>query len=113
MIVVSYDVPSLFTNVPFDETIQLLSDKAFKHNWFNKRCNLNINKADLVRLLSLATKLQLLQFNCKLCEQVDGVGMGSPLGPLMAKAYLYAFLKRNWLKKTGLLRSTDDMLMIY
>ena len=38
-ILVSYDVCSLFTNVPVDETINLLADKAFKKNWFNKRIN--------------------------------------------------------------------------
>lgn len=31
-ILVSYDVTSLFTNVPVDETIQILADKAFINN---------------------------------------------------------------------------------
>ena len=34
-IIVSYDVTSLFTNVPLDETISLLAEKAFTNNWFN------------------------------------------------------------------------------
>ena len=42
-------------------------------------------KADLVELLNIATKNQLFQFEGNLYEQVDGVMMGSPLGPLMAK----------------------------
>ena len=29
-ILVSYDVTSLFTNVPVDETIQILAEKVFK-----------------------------------------------------------------------------------
>ena len=36
----------------------------------------------------LATKDQLFQYNGELYEQKDGVGMGSPLGPLMANAFL-------------------------
>ena len=32
----SYDVSSLFTNVPVDETIKILAEKAFKDDWFNK-----------------------------------------------------------------------------
>ena len=32
---VSYDVTALFTNVPLDETIHHLADKAFVDNWFN------------------------------------------------------------------------------
>ena len=87
-ILVSYDVSSLFTNVPVDETIQLLADKAFKNNWFNEKNKLNIKKTDLIKLLTLATKHQLFQFNGKLYEQVDGVAMGSPLGPLMANAFM-------------------------
>ena len=87
-ILVSYDVSSLFTNVPVDETIQLLADKAFKNNWFNEKNRLNIKKTDLIKLLNLATKYQLFQFNGKLYEQVDGVAMGSPLGPLMANAFM-------------------------
>lgn len=40
---VSYDVSSLFTNIPSEETIQLLADKAFKNSWFNKTRHLNLN----------------------------------------------------------------------
>ena len=44
--------------------------------------------SDLTELLRLATKDQLFQFEGRLYEQVDGVAMGSPLGPLMANAFL-------------------------
>ena len=49
---------------------------------------LNISKSDLVELLQVATKSQLFQFDERLYEQVDGVVMGSPLGPLVANAFL-------------------------
>ena len=55
-------VSSLFTNVPEDETIEILAEKAFKDDWFNKEYNLNITKTDLVELLEIATKNQLFQF---------------------------------------------------
>jgi hypothetical protein len=87
-ILVSYDVSSLFTNVPVDETIELLANKAFENNWFNKEYKLRITKTNLIKLLKLATKHQLFQFNGKLYEQVDGVAMGSPLGPLMANVFM-------------------------
>ena len=61
-ILVSYDVTSLFTNVPVDETIQILAEKAFKDDWFNKQHNLNITKSAWVELLNIATKNQLFQF---------------------------------------------------
>ena len=38
--------------------------------------------------MRIAAKNQLFQFEGNLYEQVDGVAMGSPLGPLMANAFL-------------------------
>ena len=43
-ILVSYDVSSLFTNVPLQETIEILPDRTFVDNWFNKTHHLNIIK---------------------------------------------------------------------
>ena len=87
-ILVSHDVSALFTNVPVDESIRNLASKAFKDDWFNKEYNLNITKADLLELLEVSTKNQLFQFQGVLYEQVDGVAMGSPLGPLRANAFM-------------------------
>ena len=84
----SYDVSSLFTNVPVDETIETIAERAFENDWFNREHDLNITKLDLMELLRIATKNQLFQFEGKLYEQVDGVAMGSPLGPLMANAFM-------------------------
>ena len=64
---VSYDVSSLFTNVPLEETIQILADKAFTNNWFNETHQLNLSRMDLVDLLRASTKDQLFQFNGQLC----------------------------------------------
>ena len=36
----------------------------------------------------MATKHQLFQFNGSLYEQIDGVAMGSPLGPLLANTFM-------------------------
>ena len=60
---VSYDVSSLFTNVPLDETISILADKAFTNDWFNETHGLHLTKQDLVDLLRGATKAQLFLFN--------------------------------------------------
>ena len=50
--------------------------------------NLNISKTDLVQLLNVAMKNQLFQFNGLLYEQIDGVTIGSPLGPLLANVFM-------------------------
>lgn len=85
---VSYNVSSLFTSVPLDETISILADKAFTNDWFNETHGLHLTKQDLVDLLRGATKDQLFLFNGQLYEQTDGVAMGFPLGPLLANVFM-------------------------
>ena len=46
------------TSVPLEETIWLLTDKAFTNNWFNETYQLHLSRQDLVDLLT-ATKDQL------------------------------------------------------
>ena len=114
-ILVSYDVSSLFTNVPLGETIQLFANRAFTHSCFNQTYDLHLTKTDLVDLLSVATKGQLFQFNGALHEQTDGVAMGSPLGPLLANVFM-SHIEEN-LEREGKLpsfygRYVDDTLTI-
>ena len=49
-ILVSYDVSSLFTNVPLDETIQILVEKAFKNNIIGSMSHTNWTSASLIWL---------------------------------------------------------------
>ena len=51
-ILVSYDIVSLFTNVPLDETIGILVNKAFKDNWFTTKRRENINLVSFICLSS-------------------------------------------------------------
>ena len=88
VILVLYDVSSLFTNVPLDETIEFLANRAFTTNCFNITYDLNLTKMDLVDLLSVAIKRQLFQFNGTLYQQIDGGPMGSPLGLLLANVFM-------------------------
>ena len=112
-ILVSYDVKALFTNVPVDETIQYLVDKAFANNWFNEVYGLDLTKNNLIEMLEIATRHQLFQFDGQLYQQIDGVAMGSPLGPLMANALMCSVEER--LKTQGKIpdyykRYVDDTL---
>ena len=87
-ILVSYDVSALFTNVPLKETIDILVDKAFEGDWFNKTHSMQLQKHQLTDLLEIATTNQLFRFNGELYEQTDGVAMGSLLGPLLANVFM-------------------------
>ena len=83
-ILVSYDVSSQFINVPLEETIQLLPDKAFSNNnyWFNEMYHLNLG------LLRVATKDHLFPFDGQAYGQTNGVAIGSSLGPLLANIFM-------------------------
>ena len=84
----SYDVSSLFTNAPVDETIDILVERAFNDDWFNKTHGTNLQPSQLREILQVAVKNQLFQFDGNFYEQVDGVAVGSPLGPLMANTFM-------------------------
>ena len=114
-ILVSYEVTSLFTNVPVQETINILVDKAFTDNWFNSTYDLNLQKDQLTQLLRMASTDQLFQFHGQLYEQGEGVAMGSPLGPLLANVfmcYLEERLSDNDLIPPFYRRYVDDTLAI-
>ena len=78
-ILVSYDFTSLFTNVPVQETINILIDKAFTDNWFNSTYD------QLTQLLRMASTDQLFQFDGQLYKQCEGVTMESSPWPFVGE----------------------------
>ena len=81
---VSFDVTSLFTNVPLQETIDIVADYIFNDE--NPTIP-DMEKDDFIKLLQLATEGMFL-YRDKLYRQIDGVAMGSPLGPTLANFVL-------------------------
>jgi hypothetical protein len=89
-VLVSYDVESLFTNIPVTETINIIineiySDKDFFHG---------LNKNQFSDLLKTAVNNSYFLFNNQLYLQTDGVSMGSPLGPTLANFFMNNLEKR-------------------
>ena len=80
---VSYDVTSLFTNLPLQETIDIAINLIFNHN-----LNLNITKKEVKKLFLFATSQTHFLFNGKFYNQIDGVAMGSPLAPVLANIFM-------------------------
>ena len=81
---VSFDVVSLFTNVPLDQTIDIILRKVYDE----KKIDTKIKRKDMKRLLLLCTKGVAFSFNGDLYTQVEGVMMGSPLGALFANIFM-------------------------
>ena len=89
----SLDVDSLFLNIPLDGTINICTESIFNES----DTVVGLNKSEFKELLSLATKESYFIFNELLYKQIDGVAMGSPLGPTLANAFL-CFYEKKWLE---------------
>ena len=90
----SLDVKSLFTNIPLNEVIDICIDDLFCDT--NMIHNLDHN--DMRELLTLAAYELFFIFDQVMYRQIDGVTMGSPLGPILTNAFLCHFEKQ-WLSE--------------
>ena len=80
----SLDVASLFRNIPLEETIKSCVNDLFSNNFYIGK----LSRKDLYELFKLATTESSFIFDNKLYKQIDGVAMGSPLGPTLANSFL-------------------------
>ena len=69
----SLDVDSLFTNVPLDETIEKCVKELFK----SSQRNSGLNKQQVLEMLSLTTKENVVLFDQKYYSQIGAIAMGS------------------------------------
>ena len=87
-----FDIKSLFTDIPLEETIDIASQNYF--NSINQHRFLT--RKFFEGLLSLSVKDILFLFNNQLFSQVDGAGIGNPLGPILSNLFL-CHHETNWL----------------
>ena len=83
-LLVSFDVNSLFTNVPLGKTVEIILNRMYKKN----EISTNITKCEMKELLNLYTKSVHFTFEGNMYVQNDGVAMGSPLGPFLANIFM-------------------------
>ena len=85
----SSDVDLLFTSIPLDKTLDICVNQLFE----NTDTVEGFTKSELKQLLCLATKESYFIFNGLLYQKIDGVAMGSPLGPSLANAFCHTMKK--------------------
>ena len=89
----SFDVKSFFTNIHLQETIELCVDLLF-----NDKPNIDgFTKNDFRELLTIPMSESLVLFNSEYYKQIDGVAIGSSLGPTFANIFLI-YHEQIWLK---------------
>ena len=110
---ISFDVISLFTNVPIDETINIIKKRFFN----NGRLLDQMNFKTFEKLLRQCVQKSHFIFNKQFYEQCDGVSMGSPLGPVLASIFMNDFELKHMskLKELGVttwFRYVDDTFVV-
>ena len=84
----SFDVVSLFTNVPLKETIDICIQSLYHDDEISAP---QIPQDLFKKLLFKATSDVQFSFNGNMYAQRDGVAMGSPLGPVLANIFVGYF----------------------
>ena len=85
MYMCSFDVISLFTNIPLSRTIEICLDTLYRDDDMTAPV---IPEAVLKKLLLKATTEVEFSFDNVMYRQIDGVAMGSPLGPVLANIFV-------------------------
>ena len=80
----SFDIKSLFTNIPLTEVIDICMEQLYHSDITSP----NIPEEVCRELLNMATVNVEFSFNDHMYRQVDGVAMGSPLGPILANIFV-------------------------
>ena len=111
---ISFDVESLFTNVPLHETINIILDQIYTKNAINT----SIPKSDMRTLFILCTDNSYFTIGDEIYTQIDSVALGSPLGPVFANIF-FAIHEQRLLQNNkiqGLIkryRYVDNILAIF
>ena len=108
----SFDIKTLYTNVPIDETIKICLKELYN---FDLPAPL-IPKVVCLSLLKMAVKNVEFSFNSHIYKHIDGVAMGSPLGLILANIFvglLRSILFSKFQKPIHYIRYVDDIFVSY
>lgn len=110
-IMISFDVTSLYPNIPIKETMK------FFEKWFN---SINLSKEETNEYLILINNCMnqnIFQFNGKFYQQTEGTAMGNPLSCFIANLFM-GYFETNAKEKLPYfprcwLRYVDDVFTIF
>ena len=110
---ISFDVTSLFTNIPLSEAIDIAINLIFENS-----PDIKFTKRELRKLFRIATSETHFTFNGSIFDQIDGVAMGSPLAPVLANLFM-GFHEQNWIEQATNVkpifykRYVDDIFAVF
>ena len=103
---ISFDVSSLYTNVPLDEAIKDCANLLFSGNYPKPP----VDRSTFVELATLCSSNVILSTHDGYYRQVDGLAMGSPSAPQLANGWLSKFDPRIQDEASLYKRYMDDIL---
>jgi hypothetical protein len=83
---VSFDVVSLFTNVPVEEVLQIVRNRLNTDPSFPERSHLQVD--DVMELLDICLTTTYFQFEEKFYQQKEGTAMGNSLSPVVSNIFM-------------------------
>ncbi|KAJ8916401.1 hypothetical protein NQ315_014611, partial [Exocentrus adspersus] len=114
-LLVSFDVVSLFTNVPVDKTLSIVRNKLENDNNLKDRTKLNVSA--FMELLTLCIKTTYFQLENDFYQQDFGMAMGSSLSPIMSNIFMEHFEEtyvKSYINKPKIWwRYVDDVFSIW
>ena len=90
----SFDVVSLYTNIPLGEAISTVANALFSQSDKEHRV-CGFTKDLFIRALELCTQESIFLFNGLLYKQIDGIAMGNPVSASLCNAFL-AIKEQEW-----------------
>ena len=86
---VSFDVSSLFTNVPISKAVDIIRKRLEEEDSLEDRTPLSPQR--VAELLQLCLRSTYFSFNGELYEQREGAAMGSPVSAVVENLYMEFF----------------------
>ena len=86
---ISFDVKSLFTNVPILEALHVIRRQLESDDTLPSRSTLSTSS--IVELLHICLTTTYFSFEGQYYQQNDGAAMGSPLSPIVANIFMEHF----------------------
>ena len=111
--IISLDIKNLYTNIPINETLDIIRDQLKLLNQDDDKTN------QIISLLELTLKQNYFKYNNVYYYQKDGLPMGSPISSIISEIFLQSLenIHISTLKmKYGIIyygRYVDDILVIY
>lgn len=114
-LMVSFDVVSLFTNVPVEDALTIIRRKLSEDNTLPERTDLSVDA--VMELLTVCIKTTYFQIKDEFFQQEFGMAMGSPLSPCVSNIYMEDFenkaIETHQHKPNLWLRYVDDTFIIW